>query len=420
VTLLPATGRRVPEPAAGYGLADAGGWGTGMVWHPHTGAAGVVTTGAALSLSPVFACIRLLSEAISTLPVQTFTRQGGVRKPYYPVPDYLLFNPPLMSRVSYVSQLMMSLLTDGNAFIATVRNALGEVLATIPLNPERVTVRRDPETKEIFYEVASKRFSSWDILHIPGMMLGESLRGVSPLAAAREVTEGGLRSQEFYRNFIANHAVPPAVIQVPGTGGTAEAERAKAEKVAAMWQQTHSGSNVGRIGVLTAGAELKTIAISPEDAQWLEAKRFSVSEIARFYGVPPHLIADASNSTSWGTGLQEQNLAFGQFSLRPWIERIEDGHTRLLTTEGLGDVFIKLNLDALLRASVKDRYAAYASAIDNGFMTVNEVRKLEDMPPVKWGDEPFIAAKQVMPERVPIEQNPPVAPDPGTPGGTKP
>jgi HK97 family phage portal protein len=419
ITLLPATGRRVPEPAPGYGMAGTGGWGTGMVWHPYTGTNMVVSQEAAFSLSPVFACIRLLSEAIATLPLQTFTRSGGVRNPYYPVPDYLLFNPPLMSRVSYLSQVMTSLLTDGNAFVATIRDATGVVLATIPLDPCRVTVKRDEKSKEIVYEVDSKPYSSWDILHIPGMMLGESLRGVSPLAAAREVTEGGLRSQDYYRHFLRNLAVPPAVIKVPSAGGTPEAERAKAQRVADTWQQTHSGSNVGRIGVLVGGAELTSIAISPHDAEWLEAKRFSVSEVARFYGVPPHLIADASNSTSWGSGLQEQNLAFGQFSLRPWVERIEDAHTRLLTTEGLTEVFIKLNVDALLRASLKDRYESYAVAIDNGFMTVNEARKFEDMPPVKWGDEPFIAAKQDKPERVPIQQNPTVVPDAGN-GGSKP
>jgi HK97 family phage portal protein len=108
--------------------------------------------------------------------------------------------------------------------------------------------------------------------------------------------------------------------------------------------------------------------------------------VARIFGVPPHLIADASNSTSWGSGLQEQNLAFGQFSLRPWIERIEDAHGRLLTTHGLPDVFVKLNLDALLRASLKDRYESYAIGIENQFLLRNEARKLEDSPPLPGGD----------------------------------
>lgn len=398
----------------GYGQPGMGGWLQGMVWAPSMGGAAGVTTGQSMGLSPVFACVRLLSEAIATLPLQTFTRSGGIRKPYYPVPAYLLFNPPLQSRITYLSQVMLSLLTDGNAFVATVRDAMGVPLMLVPLDPGQVTV--DRVKGRIVFRAAGEEFDESEILHIPGMMMPGDVRGVSPLRAARECIESGLRSQEFFQNTMRNHAVPPAVIEIPGGGGDPAAERDRARRVADHWHQSHGGGNAGRIGVLTNGAKLNTVAINPADLEWLESRKFTVSEVARFYGVPPHLIADASNSTSWGSGLQEQNEAFKQLSLGPWIERVEDAHTRLLTTHGLGDVFIKLNVDARLRASTMQRYEAYAAAIENGFMTVNEVRKLEDMPPVAWGDEPFIAAKKVMPERVPIEQNPPVAPTPATGG----
>jgi HK97 family phage portal protein len=161
-----------------------------------------------------------------------------------------------------------------------------------------------------------------------------------------------------------------------------------------MWNGGHQGvGNAHKIGVLTNGAKMSKVSVQPNDAQFLETRQFQVPDIARIFGVPPHLIADASNSTSWGSGLAEQNVAFGQFSLRPWTERIEDGHTRLLTTHGMPDVFVKLNLDALLRASLKDRYDAYAVGIVNRFQTINECRRLEDLPPVPWGDEPFIPTK---------------------------
>jgi HK97 family phage portal protein len=169
--------------------------------------------------------------------------------------------------------------------------------------------------------------------------------------------------------------------------------------MASTWNETHGGTaNAGKIGVLIGGAKLNTIAISPEDAEWLDSKRFTVSEIARFYGVPPHLIADASNSTSWGSGLAEQNLAFGQFSLRPDVTRIEDGHDRLLYTHGAGGVFTKLNLDALLRASLSDRYEAYKVGIDAGFLDDDEVRALEDLPP----REPGVETATLAPEEIAI------------------
>lgn len=375
---------------AGYGESGgmepgSGQWLPGMRWESWSNA-GPSGPDQAMRLSAVFACLRLLSEAISTLPLDSYMRRGGTRLPYRPRPGYLDFTPPGLSRITYLSQVMLSLLTDGNAFVATPRDALGVPLALVPLDPTMVDVKRGPGNIP-FYVVKDQRYSWLDIMHIPGMMLPGDLRGVSPLKAAREVIDGGRKAQEFGTSFMGNSAVPPAVIEMPED--PTDQARDRAQRVGETWNKTHGGTaNAGKVGVLLGGAKLKTVAVSPEDAQWLDSKRFGVSEIARFYGVPPHLIADASNSTSWGSGLAEQNIAFGQFSLRPWSERIEDGHGRLLTSHGLPDVFVKLNLDALLRASLSDRYESYQVGIESRFLTINEARRLEDLPPVPWGDEP--------------------------------
>ncbi len=183
------------------------------------------------------------------------------------------------------------------------------------------------------------------------------------------------------------------MIEAPG-----EMTQEAAERWRDTWNAGHQGiGNANKVGVLTNGAKLTKVSISPNDSQFLETRQFQVPDVARIFGVPPHLIADASNSTSWGSGLAEQNLAFGQFSLRPWIDRIEDGHGRLLTSHGLPDTFIKLNMDALLRASLKDRYEAAAIGIDKGFLTINEQRALEDMSPVPWGDGPPAAPAPAVP-----------------------
>lgn len=393
VTMLGRTGRIVPERPESYGQPGMGSWDTGMVWR--TGAtleASYVPPDKALRLSAVFGCMRILSQGVATLPLDTFIRFQGTRKPYRPRPEYLNFNPPGVSRIDYISQVVMSLLIDGNAFVATPRDELGVPVALVPLDPTRVEVLRN-DKGEIYFKVGGSqtRFDAWDIMHIKitGLVLPGALRGLSPLAAAREVIEGGRKAQEFGNSFLGNHAVPPAVIKVPTGVGTMEEQQERASRIASTWNNTHSGNNAGKVAVLLGGAELQTIAISPEDAQWLDSKRFGVSEIARFFGVPPHLIADASNSTSWGSGLAEQNLAFGQFSLRPLCEGIEEAHGRLMTTHGLPDVFLKLNLDALLRASLTDRYASYAVGITNGFLAVDEVRRLEDLPPIdQQGIEP--------------------------------
>lgn len=387
ITGLPDRGTSAPSPVPGYGEQGAGSWGPGMTWQSW-GSYSDTSPEAAMRLSAVFACLRLLSEAISTLPLDLYRRTEGARIPVSP-PDYLAFHPPLGSRITYLSQVMLSLLTDGNAFVYTPRDELGVPVALIVLDPSLVKVTRSGSQVSYVVEVPNQSpvpLSSFEIMHIAGMMLPGHHRGVSPLQAAREVVKGGQKTQEFGTSFFDNSAVPPAVIEVPQSPGV---DREMAKEIARTWHETHGGtSNAGKVGVLLGGAQLKTVAISPEDAEWLDSKRFGVSEIARFYGVPPHLIADASNSTSWGSGLAEQNLAFGQFSLRPWTERIEECHGRLLYSHGLTDVSVKLNLDALLRASLSDRYESYSTGIDSGFLTVNEARRYEDLPPVPWGDTP--------------------------------
>lgn len=382
LTWLPGTGTKVPGPAEGYGVPGYGWWDTGMVWRP--GADSPVTIESASHLSAVFGCWRLLTDVVSTMPWDTYTVDDQVRRPA-PKPEVLKFAVPGLSQIAYLSQVMLSLLSDGNAFVATLRNSLGVPLALFPLDPTKVRVCR--EKGVLSYEVGGVEYGWLDIMHIPGLMLPGDLRGMSPLTAAREVVEAGLQQQRYGRDFTKNMAVPPAVIKVPSSGGSPEVEREKARKVGALWNDTYGGGNAGKIGVLVGGAELQTVAVNQKDAQWLESKQFTVVEVARIYGVPPHLVADASNSTSWGSGLAEQNATFSQFTVQPTTARIEEAHDRLLVSAGLPDTRNKLNIDAKLRATPMQRAETTAIKIANRSMTINEDRALEDRPPVPWGDD---------------------------------
>ena len=383
--MIGVTETRDATPWPGYGVQGQGKWGNGMVWEPW-GSAANTSTDQAMRLSAVFACIRLLSEAIAAMPNDVFIRRNGVPSVYRPKPDFLSFQPPHQSRIEYFSMLMLSFLTDGNVFIGTPRNAMGVVLDLIILDPTRV---KTPIIDGVqMYKVGSTMFTDQDITHIKGMTMPGAPRGMSPLGYARDVIDGESKAQDWRRNFMANGAVPPAVIEIPGDASDTEAARGKAERIKAGWNVQHAGAgNAGKIGVLLGGAKLTTVAINPSDAEWLDSKKFGISEICRFFGVPPHLAADASNSTSWGSGLMEQNSAFGAFSLRPWVERIEDGHARLLTTMGMPDVYLKLNVDSLLRADTAERYLTYATAIGWHIRTPNECRQDEDLPPLPGGDE---------------------------------
>lgn len=376
--------RSIPDLPDTYGQPGYGSWGQGMVWQG-SGSTSAVSTDQAMRLSAVFACLRLLSEAVATLPLDTFRRDGGTRRVYRPRPEYLNFAPPQQSRIDYLSQVMLSLLTDGNAYVLTPRDRMGVPLDLIVLDPTLVEVER--KAGRVRYTCMSQQLDPrTEIVHIKGMMLPGAVKGLSPIGYARETIGLGLAAQSFGAAFFDNGALPSAVIQVPeGKQFSNEA----AARFRDTWHASHSGTaNAQKVGVLTGGATLNKVSIQPNDAQFLETRQFQVPDVARIFGVPPHLIADASNSTSWGSGLAEQNLAFGQFALRPWTERIEDAHGRLLTTHGMPDVFVKLNLDALLRASLKDRYESYVAGIASQFLTINEARRLEDLPPVPWGDRP--------------------------------
>lgn len=364
-----------------YGLPGFGSWGAGMVWQPGSSPD---SASSAARLSAVFGAWRLLSDAISTLPVDVFRVDGESRTPA-PIPPWLRFSAPGESRIDYLAQVLLSLLTNGSAFIATPRNALGVPTRLVVLDPTVIEVAVVAGRRT--YRWQGHEFTARDVQQINGMILPGQLRGMSPIRYARDVIDGALSAQQYGTAFFGNAGVPPAVISVPAAPGNApnqgKTDSERAREIAEAWKATHGGtSNAGKVGVLIGGATLETISFSPEDAQWLESRRFGVQEIARIYGVPPHLLADSSNSTSWGSGLSEQNLAFGQFALRPWITRIEEAHNQLLASAGLVDQRLKLNLDASLRASPKDRYTVYAMGIRNGVLTVDEARALEDLPPL--------------------------------------
>lgn len=371
--------RRSEYPPVSIPYSD-GKWEAGMVWHPY--GYGPVSTDQAMRLSAVFACLRLLSEAVASLPLDTFVRDRGTRRPFRPRPDYLSFVPPQGSRIDYLSQVMLSLLTNGNAYVLTPRDPLGVPVDLVVLDPSKMEVSRKDGRLKYRCEDVNLR-PDVDLMHIKGMCLPGDIVGMSPIGYARETIGLGLAAQRFGEAFFANGALPGAVIEAPN-GMSKEA----VDRFRDTWNASHQGvGNANKVGVLT-GATINKISIAPDEAQFLETRQFQVPDVARIFGVPPHLIADASNSTSWGSGLAEQNLAFGQFSLRPWVDRIEDAHGRLLTSHGLPDVFIRLNMDALLRASLADRYASYATGIASEFLLVNEARALEDLPPLPGGDQP--------------------------------
>ncbi|MFB7675590.1 phage portal protein [Kitasatospora purpeofusca] len=354
-----------------------------------------VDASAALRVSAVFGCVRLLSETIATLPVSTYSRRGGARRlvasPTWL--DYPTAEPGGLGRIDLLSQIVLSLLLEGNAYIAVLWDG-PNVVGLEVLDPTRIdahTVVVDGKRRKIFYatdvdrdgnEVALGWFTTREILHIPGMMLPGDFTGVSPISFARESIGLALASQTYGAKFFANGAMPGAVVEVPGAMSEEGLARARE-----AWRIANSGvENAHRVALLTEGAKFSKIAMSPDEAQFLQTRQFQVPEIARIFGVPPHLISDATNSTSWGSGLAEQNQAFAMFSLRPWLERIEAGFTRLLFAESANrQMFVKFSLDGIQRGAPKERMDMYSTGLQQGIYSIDEVRAWEDLEPLPDG-----------------------------------
>ncbi|MFF0144624.1 HK97 family phage portal protein [Amycolatopsis sulphurea] len=348
-----------------------------------------LTRETALKVSAVFACVRLLTDAIATLPVDAYRRVAGRRRPLA-APDWLIKPNPDIGRIAFFGQIMTSLLLEGNAYILVSRVG-GRVVAldVIPasmVEPRYVATRSGRKCLVYQLSVAGEKEPSdvvgalgpEDVVHLQGLPLAGELRGVSPLKAASLTIGSALSALEYGAAFFADGALPGAVVNVPGPM-TPEGLRAARQ----TWRNIHGGrGNRHGLAILTEGATFQKVTISPDEAQFLQTRQFQVPDVARLFGVPPHLIADATNSTSWGSGLSEQNTSFAQYSTRPWVERIEEALTALLVAD-TGDkrAFVRLNIDAIQRGSLKDRMDTYRVGLASGVYTRNEVRAWEDLPP---------------------------------------
>jgi len=346
----------------------------------------VVNYDSALTLSAVYGACRLLSDTISTLPLDVYSRKDGVETAFRPVPGWVERMSPVFSNTEVIGQALMSLLLDGNAYMATLRDDRGRVLELTVLDPSTITPKlgASEEGRRVLRFTSShtpnETFSARDITMLRGLMKPGSLEGVSPIKAAREMLGLALGSQRYGASFFGNGGLPGALIEVPGQLSTDGAEQLKA-----AWDDVHRGAGNGhRLAVLTEGAQFSSVSLSPEDSQFLLTKQAAVADVARLYGVPPHLLADASGSTSWGSGLHEQNVAFSMYSLRPYVARVEQAFSQILGSEGTV-AYVKFDLASLNRGTTEslDRYSKGLMA---GIFSIDEAREALALPPLPDGE----------------------------------
>jgi len=334
----------------------------------------------ALQYSAVYAAIRLLSESVASLPLHTYQRQetGKQRATEHPVARLLSSSVnPRMSSYSFRETIMGHVLTYGNGYAEIVRDGSGNPVELLIITPDRVTVKQD-DNGAIYYLVdESLRLAADDVFHIAGLGFDGTV-GYSPITLARQCIGLGLGAERFGGSFFGNSAKPAGVLSHPNRL-SAEA----AENLRNTWRNAYQGvDNAGRTAILEEGMSWQSLGISNDDAQYLETRQFQIVEIARWYGVPPHMIGSLDNATF--SNIEHQGIEYVTYSLRPWLVRWEQEIKRKLFVDDV--YFSEFLVDGLLRGDTKTRYDGYKIARETGWLSVNEIRALENLNNVEGGD----------------------------------
>ena len=349
---------------------------------PATTKAGVnVTQQTSMQIGSVYAAVRLIADTISMLPVDTYYRTpGGERELYRPRPIWVE-NPDVdgVPRSDFYQSVMVSLLINGNAFLRILRDNRGDVLAFSVLDPTLVEVKRNQSGQVAFYvDNGTREIPASEMVHLTELRRPGQLRGVSRVDELRETLGLTQALQEFSARFFGSGSTTSGVIEIPNE---ITADQAKALQDG--WEKGHKGLRKAfRPGILSGGAKFMKTSVDPDEAQMLQSREFAVEEICRIFRIPPHLLSVTKPGAMSYASVEENNKAFVQFTLLPYIASLEESLSRLLP----GEAFLRFNVDGLLRASLQDRYAAYSQGIQAGFLSINDIHRVEDMPPVEGGD----------------------------------
>lgn len=350
-----------------------------------------------LQISTVWRCVSLISTLTATLPLDVLEtdRQDNRSKVGMdnPLARLLRFSPnQYMTAQDFREAMTMQLCFYGNAYALIERNSVGDVVSLLPLMSANMDVRL--EGKKLVYryqrDTEYANFPQKDIFHLKGFGFN-GLVGLSPIAHACKSAGVAVAMEDQQRDFFANGAKSPQLLKTDKI--LTKEQRTQVEE---NFKEIAGGPVKKRLWILEAAFESSAIGVTPQDAEMMASRKFQVSELARFFGVPPHLVGDVEKSTSWGTGIEQQNLGFLQYTLQPYISRWENCIQRwLLKPEQVGKFHAEHNLDGLLRGDSASRAAFMKAMGEAGLRTINEMRRLDNMPPLPGGDVAFRQAQYV-------------------------
>ena len=349
-----------------------------------------VTPDASLRLSAVYACVRILSETMASLPIVLYRKRADGGKDR--VTDHwlhtLLCRRPnrFQNPFEWREMLQGHLALRGNAYCQIIANPRGEIAELMPIHPDRVRMEL-LRSGEFRYRVTN-RFGDetvlprGDVWHLRGLS-SDGLIGMSPIELARESLGMALAAQDYGSRFFANDAKPTGGwIEFPGSFKDAEAKKVFRES----YQAAQSGANRGKVLVLENGMKFHEVGVTNKDAQFLELRKFQITDIARMFRVPPHMIADLDRATF--SNIEQQSLEFVMHTMTPWAERWEASIELELLLDG-DDLEVEFDFSNLMRGDAASRSAYYQSGIQNGWLTRNEARVAENLNPLEGLDEPL-------------------------------
>jgi len=346
----------------------------------------LVTQENATSIGAVYAAVKLYADTVAAMPWDTYIRVDGTRRPYRPRPRWMdtpIANNPNYTSFEFKHRVVSSLLLDGNAFILCLRDSQGDVIETRVLDPQKVEIHTGDKGEPLYHVETIEgaiTLTADEVIHIPLFATGENHRGLSPIEHHKVTLGLASATQAFSAKFYENNASVGGLIKVPG-----ELTQDQADALRNGFGRRHGGlEKAWRVAVLTGGADYQQLGAKISDLQLVETMHYGVEAIARIYGVPLHMLQYPGGNTSYSS-IEVISIEWLRLGLGPLIARLEASFQRIIP--GSQQTFLKFTLDGLLRATTQERYNSYNTALVSGFLSVNEVRALEDRPPVDGGDE---------------------------------
>jgi HK97 family phage portal protein len=389
-----------------------------------------VTPENSMVLPTVFRCVGLLGTVIAGCPIRTYRDPGKIE--VFPALLDRGNNEMAYTQYELWELVVVHLCLWGNAYIRKIRNPLTDQIVDLqPIYPDRVDVKRDREGNKIFEvkrvfpedvqptDMRPIIFTDFEVMHIPGLGY-DGLKGLSPIMWAARTFGTAMAGDKLAARYFSKGSILSGIIKVKAP----LANQTQADSIRAKWLQKMGGvGNAAEVGVLDAATEFQPLTIDPDAMQFLESRRWQTNEIARIFGIPPHLVGDVEKSTSWGTGIETQNTGFVSYTVAGWTNRIEQRVSREIIN--IRKQYSEFDLDHLLRGSMTERFAAYTQGISAGWLTRNEARTKENMEPLDGLDEPIIALnmgpgdlEHMQPGALPAKQAVPASPmQPKAPAG---